>query len=64
MRAELIFEVTEAEEGGYDAQALSESIFIQARTWEELKSNIQDAVNCHFDLSEKQPGRILITCIK
>lgn len=46
---EIIFEVTEAAEGGYDARALGYSIFTQAENWHELKLMVRDAVSCHFD---------------
>ena len=47
--SEIIFEVTEAVEGGYDARALGYGIFTQGDTWEELKEMVQDAVLCYFD---------------
>lgn len=34
---ELIFEIREAEEGGYIAPALGYSIFTEAETWDELR---------------------------
>ncbi|MYD51548.1 MAG: 2-oxoisovalerate dehydrogenase [Dehalococcoidia bacterium] len=46
---EIIFEVTEAIEGGYDARALGYSIFTQGEDWADLKVMIKDAVLCHFD---------------
>ena len=36
---ELIFEVRDAEEGGYHAHALGHAIFTEAETWEELRAN-------------------------
>jgi hypothetical protein len=51
--SELIFLVEEAPEGGYTARALSESIFTEADTLEELQSQVRDAVRCHFDESER-----------
>ena len=47
--SEIIFEVTEAVEGGYDARALGYGIFTQGDSWEELKEMVQDAVLCYFD---------------
>ncbi len=47
--SEIIFEVTEAVEGGYDAKALGHSIFTQGEDWEHLKAMVKDAVRCHFD---------------
>ena len=50
MRAkEIVFEVTEAPEGGYDARALGHSIFTQGDDWDDLKFMVRDAVLCHFD---------------
>jgi hypothetical protein len=49
MPAEIIFEVTEAIEGGYDARALGYSIFTQGEDWADLKAMVKDAVLCHFD---------------
>lgn len=46
---EIIFEVTEAPEGGYDARALGYSIFTQVEDWNDLKAMARDAVLCHFD---------------
>ena len=46
---EIIFEVTEAPEGGYDAHALGHSIFTQGEDWNDLKAMARDAILCHFD---------------
>ena len=52
--SEIIFEVHEAEEGGFWARALGHSIFTQGETWEDLRAMVKDAVACHF---EKEPER-------
>ncbi len=49
MPNEVVFEVHEAEEGGYYAAAVGCDIIIQADSWEALKRRAQDAVLCHFD---------------
>ena len=46
---ELIFLVEEAPEGGFTARALGESIFTEAPDLNELRTQIRDAVKCHFD---------------
>ena len=46
---EIIFEIRDADEGGYTARALGHSIFTEAETMEELRDNVRDAVRCHFD---------------
>ena len=45
----LTFVVEEAEEGGYNARAETESIFTQGDTLQQLKLNIAEAIECHFD---------------
>ena len=47
--SEIIFLVEEADEGGYVAKALGESIFTQSETIAELKEMLKDAVKCHFE---------------
>lgn len=49
MEKEIIFNIEESPEGGYEARALGYSIFTEADTFEELKKMIHDAVLCHFD---------------
>jgi hypothetical protein len=46
---EVFFLVEEAIEGGYNARAIGESIYTQGDTMDELKANIREAVQCHFD---------------
>jgi len=42
---ELIFEIRDAEEGGFYARALGHPIFTDAETWEELRSNVLEEAN-------------------
>lgn len=49
---EIIFLIEEAAEGGFTAKALGESIFTEGETLEEVKSNIKEAVECHFEDAE------------
>lgn len=51
---ELIFLVEEAAEGGFTARALGESIFTEADDLPDLRAQIRDAVQCHFE-AEQQP---------
>ena len=46
---ELIFLVEEAPDGGFIARALGASIFTEADDWSELRSQVRDAVRCHFE---------------
>lgn len=60
---EIIFVVEEALEGGLTAKALGESIFTEAETMEELKINVKEAVQCHFD-PDKIPRLIRLHMVK
>ncbi len=46
---ELIFIVEESLDGGYEAKAIGASIFTQEEDLDDLKSQIKEAVNCHFE---------------
>ena len=50
--SEVIFDVTESLEGGYEARALGHSIFTQGEDWDDLKGMAREAVLCHFDDDE------------
>lgn len=52
---EIIFIVENAVEGGYTARALGESIFTEGDDIEQLRVNIRDAVDCHFDEGGEKP---------
>jgi hypothetical protein len=45
---ELVFEVAQEADGGFTAEALGESIFTQADSWEELKANVCEAVQAFY----------------
>ncbi len=53
---EIIFVVEEDPEGGYNARALGQSIFAQGDTFQELKDNIKDTLECHFVRKDDIPG--------
>jgi hypothetical protein len=46
---ELIFLVENAPEGGFTARALGISIFTEAEDLDSLRSQVRDAVRCHFE---------------
>jgi hypothetical protein len=45
---ELVFEVTQEADGGYCTECLTEPIFTQADSWEELRRNVVEAVQAYF----------------
>ncbi|MCY4213663.1 MAG: 2-oxoisovalerate dehydrogenase [Gammaproteobacteria bacterium] len=46
--SEIIFEVAESVEGGYEARALGHSIFTRGDDWDNLRDMAREAVLCHF----------------
>lgn len=61
--SEIIFSVQESPEGGFEAQALGHSIFTQAETLDELKRNLREAVQTHFD-EGRAPSVIRLHMVK
>ena len=53
MDTEVLFNVEEADEGGYVATAALHGIVTQGDTVEELHAQVRDAVACHFDAADK-----------
>lgn len=64
MIPEIIFMVEEDPEGGYAAKALGYSIFTEGETLDELRNNIKDALECHFDKSEYIPSVVRLHIVK
>jgi hypothetical protein len=61
---ELIFEVREAEEGGYVARALGQAIFTEAETWQELRHNVLEVTSLHFEDAPAKPKLIQLHFVK
>ncbi len=57
--SEIVFQVRESPEGGYEARAVGYSIFTEGDDWEHLKFMLRDAALCHFDDGEA-PGAIRV----
>jgi hypothetical protein len=45
---ELVFEVVQEEDGGYCAECLTENIFTEGDTWEQLRHNVLEATSAFF----------------
>jgi predicted RNase H-like HicB family nuclease len=58
--SEIIFLVEDSPEGGFTAKCLTNAIYTQAETMEELREMIKDAVHCHFDDTLKRVIRLHI----
>ena len=60
---ELVFEATQEADAGYCAECLTESIFTQADTWEELRANVVDATAAFF-FDQPQPDSIRLHLVR
>jgi hypothetical protein len=60
---ELVFEVSQESDGGYCAECLTESIFTQADSWEELRTSVVDAVN-GFYFDRTPPARVRLHLVR
>ena len=61
---EIVFNVEEDPDGGYNANALGYNIFTQADTLPQLKLMIKDALLCHFEDDEERPGIVRTHFVK
>ena len=61
---ELIFEVRDADEGGYYARAMGPAIFMEGETWEELRANVLEAVMLHFVGGPMHPRLVQLHYVK
>jgi hypothetical protein len=55
---EIIFIVKESEEGGLIANSLGHSIFTEGDTMDEIRINVKEAVQVHFDDSKSRIIRL------
>jgi len=60
---ELVFEVLQESDGGYCAECLTEGIFTQADTWEELRDSVVEAVN-GFYFDRTPPHKIRLHLVR
>ena len=60
---EIVFEVTQEVDGGFVAECLTEAIFSEADTWDELRSQVKDAVAGYF-FDRKQPDSIRLHLVR
>lgn len=45
---EIVFQVEQEGDGGFTAEAIGESIYTQADTWDELRANVREAVQASY----------------
>ena len=64
-KTEIIFEVSEDEAGGgYSASALGWSIRTQGDSVDEVRRNVREAVDCHFDEAIARPTSIRLRFVR
>ncbi len=61
--AELVFEVVQEADGGYCAECLTENIFTEGDTWEELRQNVAEATTAYF-FDGPKPERIRLRLVR
>jgi predicted RNase H-like HicB family nuclease len=61
---ELVFEVTQEEDGGFCAECLTENIFTQGDTWAIVRQNVLEAVRAYFFDQPKTPRRIRLHLVR
>jgi predicted RNase H-like HicB family nuclease len=60
---ELVFEVVQEADGGYCAECLTENIFTQGDTWDELRKNVVEAAAAFF-FDRSRPVRIRLRLVR
>lgn len=60
---EIIFLVEEADEGGYTARAVNEAIFTEGDSLDDVRRNVREAVECHYD-DGKAPSLIRLHIVR
>lgn len=61
--AELVFEVVQEDDGGYCAECLTENIFTEGDTWDELRKNVLEATAAFF-FDRARPERIRLHLVR
>jgi predicted RNase H-like HicB family nuclease len=61
---ELVFEVTQEADGGFCAECLSENIFTQGDTWEDVRRNVQEDVRAYYFDQSQIPGQIRLHLVR
>jgi predicted RNase H-like HicB family nuclease len=60
---EIVFSITQEADGGFVAECLSEDIFTQGNTWDELRGNVREAVSAYF-FDQVKPSLIRLHLVR
>jgi hypothetical protein len=61
--AELVFEVVQEPDGGYCAECLTENIFTEGDTWQQLRENVLEATTAFF-FDRPRPERVRLHLVR
>ena len=61
--AELVFKAIQEADGGYCAECLTENIFTQADSWDELRANVVEATAAFF-FDQPAPSTIRLHLVR
>ena len=60
---EVVFQITQEADGGYVAECLSENIFTQADSWDDLKASVVEAVEAYY-FDKQKPDTIRLHMVR
>jgi predicted RNase H-like HicB family nuclease len=60
---EIVFGVTQENDGGYVAECLSHDIFTQGDSWEQLRANVREAVSAYF-FDQPKPSAVRLHLVR
>jgi hypothetical protein len=58
-----VFEITQEADGGFCAECLTDNIFTQGDTWDQLRANIKDTVEA-FYFDQASPNRVRLHLVR
>ena len=61
---EIVFDVTQEADGGFVAECLTEAIFTEADSWEELRRNVREAVAAFYFDRLQAPATIRLHLVR
>lgn len=60
---EIVFAVTQEADGGFVAECLTQDIFTQGNSWDELRANVREAVAGYF-FDQPRPSVIRLHLVR
>ncbi len=60
---ELVFEIVQEADGGYCAECLTENIFTEGDTWEQLRKNVLEATTAFF-FDRPRPASVRLRLVR